>query len=108
MPPPLLCHLRPPQYCVTYAPPLPPQYCVMERRTNKQRLHDPKQPLEQRLMTWEGPLWMTDYCQLPPGVLPQRLSVLCSNIAHHLQEVSQGHVVIARMQLFFKIDRENR
>lgn len=42
------------------------------------------------------------------GVLQNRLQVQCEAMASHIKDVTRGQSVIARMELFFKIDCHNR
>ncbi|GFH24778.1 uncharacterized protein HaLaN_22632 [Haematococcus lacustris] len=52
---------------------------------------------------------LTTHQALPPGtVLVQRLIKQCDSVVSHLKEVSGGALVVARMELYFKVDTSSR
>ncbi|KAJ9509873.1 hypothetical protein QJQ45_011535 [Haematococcus lacustris] len=54
-------------------------------------------------------LGLTTHQALPPGtVLVQRLIKQCDSVVSHLKEVSGGALVVARMELYFKVDTSSR
>lgn len=42
------------------------------------------------------------------GVLQNKLQAQCEAMASHIKDVTRGQSVIARMELFFKVDCHNR
>jgi hypothetical protein len=83
---------------------------VCERRVNRYDLSDERQPLSDRIASFQSNnFWLNTHQPLPAGtVLVQRLSHQCDTIVHHLREVTAGRVSVARMELFFKVDAVNR
>ncbi|GIL56422.1 hypothetical protein Vafri_11795, partial [Volvox africanus] len=85
-----------------------PNACVVERRTSKAKLNDPRLPLVERLAAWDGPTWLSDHTLINGTVLHGSVCRLCDNVASHLAEVSGGAVRVLRMVLFFCVDEANR
>ncbi|GLI60078.1 hypothetical protein VaNZ11_002109, partial [Volvox africanus] len=85
-----------------------PNACVVERRTCKAKLNDPRIPLVERLAAWDGPTWLSDHTLINGTVLHGSVCRLCDNVASHLAEVSGGAVRVLRMVLFFCVDEANR
>lgn len=85
-----------------------PNACVVERRTCKAKLNDPRVPLLDRVRTWEGPIWLCDQQQITGTVMTSQITRLCNNVADHIHDVSRGGVKVLRMSLFFKVDEQNR
>ena len=52
--------------------------------------------------------WLNKHCPLASAALCKQLERQAEDIAAHLREVTNGHVTPLRMQLFFKIDRNNK
>ncbi|GLC76980.1 hypothetical protein PLESTF_001863200 [Pleodorina starrii] len=85
-----------------------PNACVVERRTSKAKLNDPRVPLAERLAGWDGPNWLSDHTLITGTVLHGSICRLCDNVAAHLADVSGGAVRVLRMVLFFCVDEANR
>lgn len=87
-----------------------PTACVVERRINRYALRDERQPLNDRMASFEqNNFWLNTHQQLPAGSVPvQRLEAQCETIVKHLRDTSAGRVSVARMELFFKVDAVNR
>ncbi|GIL83901.1 hypothetical protein Vretimale_10889 [Volvox reticuliferus] len=85
-----------------------PNACVVERRTSKAKLNDPRIALAERLAAWDGPTWLSDHTLINGTVLHGSVCRLCDNVASHLAEVSGGAVRVLRMVLFFCVDEANR
>mmetsp|Transcript_37758 Transcript_37758/g.84180 ORF Transcript_37758/g.84180 Transcript_37758/m.84180 type:complete len:994 (+) Transcript_37758:287-3268(+) len=85
-----------------------PTACVFEKRTNKQLLKDGTIPLTDRIAAFSGSVWLNDQCTLSGGVMSARLEAKCDAVVKHLREVTNGVVIVQRMELFFKVDLWNR
>ncbi len=81
---------------------------MVERRTNKAKLTDPRVPLPERLATWDGPSWLSEHTPITGSVLHGSISRIADNVASHLADVSGGAVRVLRMVLYFQIDEANR
>lgn len=84
------------------------QACVVERRTAKSKINDPRVPLSERLAGFDSPVWLSDHTVITGSVLQGTVSRMCDNIAAHLADVSKGEVRVLRMVLFFAVDEANR
>ncbi|KXZ44649.1 hypothetical protein GPECTOR_64g143 [Gonium pectorale] len=85
-----------------------PNSCVVERRTSKAKLNDPRVPLQDRLVAWDGPIWLTEHTLITGSVLTGTVCRLCDNVAAHLADVSGGAIRAVRMVLYFSVDDANR
>eukprot|EP00198_Chlamydomonas_reinhardtii_P010086 XP_001699423.1 predicted protein [Chlamydomonas reinhardtii] len=85
-----------------------PNACVVERRTAKSKINDPRVPLSERLAGFDSPVWLSDHTVITGSVLQGTVSRMCDNIAAHLADVSKGEVRVLRMVLFFAVDEANR
>ncbi|GAX72723.1 hypothetical protein CEUSTIGMA_g179.t1 [Chlamydomonas eustigma] len=89
-----------------------PNAAFFEKRTNRSRLaaseHLPQVPFQERIATYLGSIMSHDNLTITDGVLKTRLEQQCKAIALHLRDVSKGSTQVARMELYFKIDVNNR
>ncbi|KAG2436641.1 hypothetical protein HXX76_006169 [Chlamydomonas incerta] len=85
-----------------------PNACVVERRTAKSKINDPRVPLSERLAGFDSPVWLSDHTVITGSVLQGTVSRMCDNIAAHLADVSKGEVRALRMVLYFAVDEANR
>ncbi|GFR40461.1 hypothetical protein Agub_g1019 [Astrephomene gubernaculifera] len=85
-----------------------PNACVVERRTNKAKLNDPRVPLPDRLAAWDGPIWLSEHTLVSGPVLQGTICRLCDNVAAHLADVSGGAIRVLRMVLYFMVDESSR
>ncbi|CAD8090679.1 unnamed protein product [Paramecium sonneborni] len=85
-----------------------PQFCLLSRKTNNSDLKNNKIPIEDRLVTFEGPEHLSTTDSIASPILSSDIEQICLNIVKHIQDVSGGNIQISRMVLFFKIDEKNR
>ncbi|KAG2424059.1 hypothetical protein HYH02_015240 [Chlamydomonas schloesseri] len=85
-----------------------PNACVVERRTAKSKINDPRVPLSERLAGFDSPVWMSEHTLITGTVLQGTVGRMCDNIAAHLADVSKGEVRVLRMVLYFAVDEANR
>ncbi|CAD8093899.1 unnamed protein product [Paramecium primaurelia] len=85
-----------------------PQFCLLSRKTNNNDLKNNKIPIEDRLVTFEGPEHLSTTDSIASPILSADIEQICLNIVKHIQDVSGGNIQISRMVLFFKIDEKNR
>ncbi|GAX72721.1 hypothetical protein CEUSTIGMA_g177.t1 [Chlamydomonas eustigma] len=90
-----------------------PSATIFERRTNKHLLvnldHIPATaPMPDRIASFSASMHLHDHMPIPHGALRSRLEEQCDVVMSHLRDVTKGSFRCARMDLFFKIDVENR
>ncbi|KAG1661032.1 hypothetical protein FOA52_005347 [Chlamydomonas sp. UWO 241] len=94
-----------------------PSSCVFERRTNRDRLVTPEWEQEprtapkmtDRVASFHAPLWQHEHTTLLGHcAMSAHLQAACDGIASHLRNVSGGATRIARMELIFKVDVNNK
>eukprot|EP00200_Dunaliella_tertiolecta_P019128 CAMPEP_0202403126 /NCGR_PEP_ID=MMETSP1128-20130828/4733_1 /ASSEMBLY_ACC=CAM_ASM_000463 /TAXON_ID=3047 /ORGANISM="Dunaliella tertiolecta, Strain CCMP1320" /LENGTH=806 /DNA_ID=CAMNT_0049007321 /DNA_START=271 /DNA_END=2691 /DNA_ORIENTATION=+ len=87
-----------------------PTACVCERRTNRNLLSDMTKPLSSRIASFENAnFWLNSHQMLPEGsVVVERLTAQCEAVVNHLRDTTSGRVSVARMELYFKLDSNNR
>ncbi|KAG2497719.1 hypothetical protein HYH03_004455 [Edaphochlamys debaryana] len=85
-----------------------PHACLVERRTSKAKMNDPRVPLSERLASFDAPIWAVENTIITGSVLQGTINRLCDNVAAHLADVSGGGVRVLRMVLFFSVDEHNR
>eukprot|EP00201_Polytomella_parva_P023735 CAMPEP_0175039744 /NCGR_PEP_ID=MMETSP0052_2-20121109/805_1 /TAXON_ID=51329 ORGANISM="Polytomella parva, Strain SAG 63-3" /NCGR_SAMPLE_ID=MMETSP0052_2 /ASSEMBLY_ACC=CAM_ASM_000194 /LENGTH=269 /DNA_ID=CAMNT_0016301733 /DNA_START=206 /DNA_END=1012 /DNA_ORIENTATION=- len=81
-----------------------PHACVIQCRTTRARMNEVGVTLADRLSTWEGPIWSCEQSTILGSVLQSRAEVMCESIASHVSNVSSGNIVIASMNVLFKVD----
>jgi hypothetical protein len=87
-----------------------PTACVCERRCSNHVLDNDKQPLPDRMASFDSnTFWLSTHQPLPAdSAVVQRITGMCENVVKHLRETSAGRISVARMQLFFKVDVNNK
>ena len=65
-------------------------------------------PVPERVASFTASMVNHEACGIPPGALKTRLEAQCATIVSHLRDVTRGAAVVARMDLYFKIDVQNK
>eukprot|EP00798_Chlamydomonas_sp_ICE-L_P008267 gene8267-1536_t len=66
------------------------------------------EPLEKKIATFGFDTWLNQHSLIMSMSLKSQLEKLCESVVRHLKDVSQSSVVVAKMELFFKIDHDNK
>ncbi|GAX72722.1 hypothetical protein CEUSTIGMA_g178.t1 [Chlamydomonas eustigma] len=100
-----------------------PAAVIYEKLTNKHRLVDleymasttpvPERmasttPVPERMASFSASMLHHDHMLIPHGALRSRLEEQCEAVISHLRDMPDESIQVARMDLFFKIDVENR
>ena len=65
-------------------------------------------PLSDRIASFSASMVHHVSGQISYGALRTRLEAQCETVVSHLKDVSGGATVVARMDLFFKVDTQNK
>ena len=65
-------------------------------------------PVPERVASFTASMVNHESSQIPGGALKTRLEAQCEAVVSHLKDVTKGATVVARMDLYFKIDAQNR
>lgn len=70
----------------------------------------PRPPLHELVASFAPgtPAWLHDHSQVTCGAIKSRLQAQCDAVASHIADVSSGRALVCRMELFFKVDVQNR
>lgn len=70
----------------------------------------PRPPLHELVASFAPgtPAWLHDHSQVTCGAIKSRLQAQCDAVASHIADVSSGKALVCRMDLFFKVDVQNR
>lgn len=75
----------------------------------RHRLVQPSQvPLPDRIASYSASMVHHECAQISHGALHTRLEAQCETVVKHLRDVSGGATLVARMDLFFKVDTQNK
>ncbi|KAL4431687.1 hypothetical protein ABPG74_017316 [Tetrahymena malaccensis] len=84
-----------------------PQLCVFSKRVNYRHLYDKRYDPYERLPTFDGAEMYSRTVPLRGKVISQEMRKFCENIVQRIAHVSFQKIMIQRMVVYFKPDKNN-
>ncbi|KAL4508548.1 hypothetical protein ABPG72_003852 [Tetrahymena utriculariae] len=84
-----------------------PQLCIFSKRVNYRHLYDKRYDPYERLPTFDGAEMYSRTVPLRGKVISQEMRKFCENIVQRIAHVSFQKIMIQRMVVYFKPDKNN-
>ena len=84
------------------------KYFMVSRAVNRHVVEDRRISLWKKMCTFEGPSYLAKEDSVNSPLLTQRLRKMADDIVEHILGISGGLITIHKMELFFRIDDNNK
>ena len=81
---------------------------MVSRAVNRHLVEDRRISLWKKMCTFEGPSYLAKEDSVNSPLLTQRLRKMADDIVNHISAISGGLITIHKMELFFRIDDNNK